>query len=381
VGSPDVALPSLLQRAATQPRRMTPGGMQMLQRAYGNRAVTRLVPQRGTIQRKFTYRFRATVGFFAGLFSAHNKAFKTIKSKYNTYRNTPNKKVELKCLKDMISMSKAWLKKHKNKNARQTKDLKRLVARCKTAKPTVESELDQEYVERVNKGLASEAGGFEFLTKTSRVMVPDITEETQGEADRYGLTEGELLAIRVYTSKDYKYMNPILARNKSWLDAKAQDLWRQGWDPISRQLKKKRGTLLTKRQKAVLTQETMEHTKMAVQGMKKLPTWTGETYRGMSLSPTEFASQFQENKAISYPAFTSMSLDSGTAQGYITPEDTEVGVYLVMQVTKGTDIAKISAYRSESEVLLMPGSTFMVNKITPPGSSKTYHTVEMTQTA
>jgi len=52
-----------------------------------------------------------------------------------------------------------------------------------------------------------------------------------------------------------------------------------------------------------------------------------------------------------------------------------------MQVNKGKDIGKISAYRSESEVLLMPGSTFMVNKVTPPSSGKTYYTVQMTQTS
>ena len=381
VHSPDVALPDLLQRAARQPRHLTPSGVQTLQRAYGNRAVTRLVPQRGTIQRKFSYRFRANVGVFAGIFSEHNKDFKTIKSKYNTYRNTTNKKVEFKCLKDMIRMSKAWLKKHKNKNAKKTKDLKRLIARCETAKPTVEKEVEAEYVERLNKGLESKAGGFEFITGTSRIMVPDIQEETQEMADLHGLSKAELLAIRVYTSKDYKYINPILAGNKSWLDAKAQELWQQGWSPISRQLRKKRGTLLTKQQKAVLTQETIEHTKMATKGMKKLPNWTGEAYRGLSLTSKELASQFQENKSISFPAFTSTSLDSGTAQGYITPESGQVGIYVVMQVNKGKDIGKISAYRSESEVLLMPGSTFMVNKVTPPSSGKTYYTVQMTQTS
>jgi hypothetical protein len=54
VVSPEVMLPGLLQRAVTQPRRMTPGGVQMLQRAYGNRAVTNLLPR--SLARPFVQR-------------------------------------------------------------------------------------------------------------------------------------------------------------------------------------------------------------------------------------------------------------------------------------------------------------------------------------
>jgi hypothetical protein len=44
VRRPDLTAPGLSRRAVTRPGRMTPGGMQVLQRAYGNRAVTRLLP-------------------------------------------------------------------------------------------------------------------------------------------------------------------------------------------------------------------------------------------------------------------------------------------------------------------------------------------------
>jgi hypothetical protein len=44
--APGPAAPDLLPRAVTHPRRLTPRGVQTLQRAYGNRAVTRLMPKK-----------------------------------------------------------------------------------------------------------------------------------------------------------------------------------------------------------------------------------------------------------------------------------------------------------------------------------------------
>ena len=43
VALPELGVPGVLQRAVTRPDRMTPGSMQMLQRAFGNRAVTGLL--------------------------------------------------------------------------------------------------------------------------------------------------------------------------------------------------------------------------------------------------------------------------------------------------------------------------------------------------
>lgn len=45
VGLPELGLPGLVQHAVTQPGRMTPSGVQRLQRAFGNRTVNRLVPR------------------------------------------------------------------------------------------------------------------------------------------------------------------------------------------------------------------------------------------------------------------------------------------------------------------------------------------------
>jgi hypothetical protein len=58
---------------------------------------------------------------------------------------------------------------------------------------------------------AGQAGTQEGFNQATLALIKD-----------YGLTEAEILAVKVYTASDYKYINPATANNESWMKSQAR---------------------------------------------------------------------------------------------------------------------------------------------------------------
>ena len=209
---------------------------------------------------------------------------------------------------------------------------------------------------------------FKFLT-TSGQEASDLSgvhEKVKKNAESSGLTQAELTAIRVYTAQDYAYMNPILAKNKGWLDFKIKELVEQGEINLGNGR-----TELNDKERIQVQQEANRHSDKAVEGLKKLPDIKREVYRGVGLTQQEFNDQYKPAATVTFPSFSSTSLNKAVSTGFAAREAQggKVGLLLIMQVTKGKDIGDLSLYQEEKEVLLAPNATFKVDKIIDKGKN------------
>jgi hypothetical protein len=131
------------------------------------------------------------------------------------------------------------------------------------------------------------------------------------------------------------------------------------------------------------TEAGQRHGKFAIQGLKKLPDWAGPTYRGLSEAAADIPIKYVVNQTIDYAAFTSMSTQRNTSEDFAESEvkpAKPVPVLLILTVTKGKDIAKLSLFAGEGEVLLAPGASFRITAEAPGMVGSTMgHIVHATQ--
>jgi hypothetical protein len=110
-----------------------------------------------------------------------------------------------------------------------------------------------------------------------------------------------------------------------------------------------------------------------MQGLLKLPTWTGHVYRGETLTKPDFDKRFgsekrgkfkPQEKSFRRSTISSATKDVGIAVSYSTGGThlTERGVPVVwdMEVTNGRDIEAFSSWTKEKEVALLPGAEFAI---------------------
>lgn len=96
--------------------------------------------------------------------------------------------------------------------------------------------------------------------------------------------------------------------------------------------------------------------------------FAGETYRGMEITPEDFA-QYRVGVALANKAFQSTSKSWKIAKGFACPSEPRPGRLAVVIIFGITDrrsalsIEEISEYQNEEEVLIVPGTLFIVQDV------------------
>lgn len=108
----------------------------------------------------------------------------------------------------------------------------------------------------------------------------------------------------------------------------------------------------------------LDFAKEANDGLKALPNYSGETYRGTAL-PTDVVDKLKVGGTYSDKAFLSTSSSKEVAEGFSSrsiPENTQ-RVLFTIEGKYGKDISKASEYKSEKEVLFSPSSKFKITSV------------------
>ncbi len=358
--------------------------------------LTHVVQQTGSIQRKIQFTFNANAGLKAKLLRNHDSKFSEIMEAYKEYDAMKDSYKELTALRQIIFHCKGYLQEHKDKNPTKDLDAKNLLEACNKELPEAESMV---YIKDMMQGK------FKYLTVTGSSINKGLgymDEARKPIAEKYGLTEGEMTAIRIYAAGDYRYMNPVMANNDAWLDAQIKVLiegaevnmdgklvkfppeWRDT-DSSKQMLKKlsKKEVPATKDQKETIKKEASGHNYMALSGLKKMDKISETTYRGEGFEEDAFKKRYQVGQTFSYPAFTSTSLDRSKSENFAQREGVKpkIPILLVLHVNNGRDISEISDLKSEKEILLLPQATFKVDSITPPTTLGGNTIVKVNQTS
>jgi len=96
--------------------------------------------------------------------------------------------------------------------------------------------------------------------------------------------------------------------------------------------------------------------------------YSGETYRGMEVTQEDFA-RYQVGKALTYKSFQSTSKSWKIAKGFACPSEPRPGrmpliiIFNIIDRRSALSIENISEYQHEEEVLIVPGTFFIVEDI------------------
>jgi hypothetical protein len=96
--------------------------------------------------------------------------------------------------------------------------------------------------------------------------------------------------------------------------------------------------------------------------------FAGQTYRGMEITPVDFA-EYKVAAALTNKSFQSTSRSWKIAKGFAYPSNPTPGRLHVMIIFTITDrrsalsIDQISEYQHEEEVLIVPGTLFIVTDV------------------
>ena len=220
----------------------------------------------------------------------------------------------------------------------------------------------------------STAEAFEFITTSGspnmRLYSKDY-EDLRKQAPQ--LLDEEIAAIRLFTAADYKYINPTLANDETWLSLNIRNLT----DPTTAtggqeatwakpevieffQKAKEQGPAEYQAARNRLRREGMQHARQVLSGLKKLPNQKTQGYRGLGLTPDELK-KYTKGATVCWPSFSSTSLDRHVADGWAAlATKPKVPVVLILTVKYRKDIQPMSQQKKEREILLMPGAKFTV---------------------
>jgi hypothetical protein len=260
-----------------------------------------------------------------------------------------------------------------------------------TAEPTSENDTDSVYLEKIK------TGGFKWLStnyqnkekeaendkdKKFAQRLDTLRAQGKGYED---LSEAEIAAIRVYTARDYKYINPALEDSLSWflssmnpedkmVKGKMDDgkLKSVGWDE-QRVKKIAEGSKTEEGKKSLFEEfkgEAKEHVGMAIKGMKKVKPFVGELYRGEHKNITSYNNDYKEGNVIHKAPFFSASRKQSIQEQYAYTglRPTQRPIYVTINSKTARDIDQLSVFyesedKSEGEVTFLPSSDFKVTKV------------------
>jgi hypothetical protein len=201
---------------------------------------------------------------------------------------------------------------------------------------------------------------------------PALWDETLKLVKQYGLTEGEILAVKVYTASDYKYMNPATANSDGWMAGQAFEEKPKNYATTDEGIKELRS----------LMEEGQLHSAMAVSALKKLPLKAGPCYRGRRMTEADFVKKYGDlQKPVVAAAekllnLTSVSMNREVAEDFANGRDCKkaekiVSLMIEIEVKAARDISKLSLLPWEMECLLMPGASVATDSIVRlPGGKK-----------
>jgi len=109
--------------------------------------------------------------------------------------------------------------------------------------------------------------------------------------------------------------------------------------------------------------------------------FSGQTYRGMEITPADYA-QYKIGVALANKSFQSTSKSWKIAKGFSCPSEPKPGripVIIIFTITdrrSALSIEEISDFQYEEEVLIVPGTLFIVNNI---NQTEVPHEIELRQ--
>ena len=228
-------------------------------------------------------------------------------------------------------------------------------------------------VQAISDAMTLAQGTTRSVDPEGRVAAPGMGAEALRIMQETGMTDAEMAAIKIYTAPDYRYINAGMAKNRGgWLtSAIRQDESgaRVGDNRILGDADLEEGFSGPRSPADMAAAEGRRHGTHAVEGMKKMPPWKGQTFRGAGFTHDQFQEQFGRG-VWSADSFTSTSTQQAVSEGFAHNESVggKIGVLMVFKVTNGRDIKDLSIYSGEGEVLLMPGTRATVTNIeTHPG--------------
>lgn len=334
-----------------------------------------------TIQRRMNFAaadLQGNLSFgarFKGFFGAESTWAQLTKELAN-YENADGPAEELASLQVLKQLGQQWLTRHdkdKKKDGTKERSIQQLLTEIDVEIPKVQQRIADDAEEQDEYIRKIEAKSLKYVTASGLRIAKNVKDWHSGK-DLWGqqavnanqlikthnLTLAEATAIGLYTADDYKYMNPAMAKNEGWMRAMLPKTGFAKQDTF-----KEVHAGVTDQHVQEATEEGQLHGKIAVSGMKKLPDWTGQTYRGLALPESDFSAMYPLNGTTVFPAFSSTSLNEATSRGFARTNATDgkVAILLRLQLTRGKDIATLSNSPGEAEILLMPGATFKVAKI------------------
>lgn len=201
-------------------------------------------------------------------------------------------------------------------------------------------------------------------------------------AQKYGLTEPEMAAVKLYTASDYLYINPATANSQGWMGAQEADVANNAVKKAPRSRKE-------------LMEMGAMHAGAMMQALSKFDPVAMTTYRGSRESPESFKAKYQDTNVMKFAAFGSSASKEYPAEKFARGEGENtplahqtVSVFCILEVTNGRQLGELSIYGAgENEVLLLPGAEFSITNIEqhdgglpgrPPATA--WYTVHLTQT-
>jgi hypothetical protein len=385
-----------------------------LQSEAGNRAVTSLLGNSAgqlAVQRQISYTVKSLqegrgagdrlISLMVG--GTYGKIVKAV----GDYHDASMTSEKLFYAQVIRALCRVWQERHEPGTSDQEDMQRRLIEglEAEASKEVAVLRAEIRYEQDLEKGPGE--GGFEGLSASARKQgmgpardveageVPTAKNPFAGTSQEaidlvaeYGLTAAEVAAIRIYTLPDYIYINPSMSgTEKEAVSSSGRKVVRDGkvveagpstagWQrapkksekAIEQRLAQAKDASLKDKSAKTLAAEGSEHAAMVHKGLEKLPAYTEMVFRGMRLSPTEFADYFLKSRLTTRPQFGSATKDEAIADGYakgggdIRPRpDQTVSVLCKIHSENARDIEKLSAaMTNEKEVLFFPSSKFLI---------------------
>lgn len=170
-----------------------------------------------------------------------------------------------------------------------------------------------------------------------------------------GLSKAEYSAISTFTGMDYRYINPATANSASWMDITAKDAKNSRSEVVRDMFAHDTSTLV---------EEGTLHSGVAMQGLERMPEYTGTVYRGQPMDDKQLV-DLRRSKKWSCPSLASATKSQGVAEGFAVQntQGKTNRVIFAIEDSGGRDIESFSQVKSEKEVLLLAGSHYAVTKV------------------
>lgn len=314
-----------------------------------------------------------------------------IKNHLQSYEKAASPSAQLPHLQALEVLTGEWLHAHAEGTSAlvdsQRRQLQTLLTQVRAELAGMGDAQDAQYTSRMraHRGEPGAGDSFKYTSGTgAKGLVSADAPRNADTKPEYGrLTPAEVAAIRVYTGGDYRTMNPTLQDSDAWLESQTHQLTGEqdnpvasknftakegGWnDPQTKHRMEKAKGQPDRQARRGIKNEAMQHSRVALKGLMKLPVKSGQAFRGFTVTPEEFARDYSVGSVITYKPFVSTSTDRAISEAYaklaVAPK---FGVLMLIDVKDGRDVDDISLAKGEREILVLPGSKFKVVAHQPP---------------